>query len=132
MSTEDSTGALGPLLRCPMCGGSQGYSLSEGSTYRWWDVACMDCGRCIGECSSDRRTKLGGELPERWPSADEAWNEAAAYAEGLRAYASAEVARERERCAKVCDDVAEQAASYKLSESAATALMCARKVRSQP
>ena len=68
-----------------MCGEAKGYTLSEGSTYRWWDVSCAACGREIGECASDRRTHLGGILPDRWEAADEAWNDAAAHAESLRA-----------------------------------------------
>lgn len=67
-----------------MCGGPSGYSLAGGATYRWWSVQCKDCGRVVDECASDRRTQLGTALPERWPAADEAWNNAGAHAESLR------------------------------------------------
>jgi hypothetical protein len=72
------------LLPCPMCGNQDGYTLSDGSTYRWWNVNCKGCGRMIDECASDRRTSIGTPLPERCESADEAWNEAADYAGKLR------------------------------------------------
>jgi hypothetical protein len=77
------------LLPCPMCGGVKGYQLSEGSTYRWWNVTCADCGRTIDDCNSDRRMKFGEPLPEKWPDADYIWNEAGKYAEALRAQLSA-------------------------------------------
>jgi hypothetical protein len=67
-----------------MCGADKGYTLVEGSTFRWWRVACADCGRDVDECRSDNRTLLGGILPDRCDSADEAWNEAGAYAQKLR------------------------------------------------
>lgn len=73
-----------PLVACPLCGGGKGYSLRDGATYRWWNVQCNDCGRIVDECSSDRRTQLGTELPGRWPAADAAWNAAGAHAESLR------------------------------------------------
>jgi hypothetical protein len=72
------------LLPCPMCGNQDGYTLSEGSTYRWWNVNCKGCGRMIDECASDRRTSIGTPLPEHCEIADEAWNEAADYAGKLR------------------------------------------------
>lgn len=76
---------LGPrLVACPMCGADKGYTLSEGSTFRWWRVTCSDCGRDVDECRSDGRTRLGGILPDRCESADHAWNEAGAYAQKLR------------------------------------------------
>lgn len=68
-----------------MCGGKNGYSLREGATYRWWNVQCNDCGRIVDECHSDRRMKVGTALPDRWPAADQAWNEAGAYAARLAA-----------------------------------------------
>lgn len=79
-----SNNGLGLLAPCGMCGGADGYSLREGATYRWWNVQCNHCGRIVDECASDRRTQLGTELPERWPTADEAWNNAGAHAEALR------------------------------------------------
>ncbi len=76
---------LGPrLVACPMCGADKGYTLSEGSTYRWWRMNCADCGRDVDECRSDNRARLGGILPDRCESADHAWNEAGAYAQKLR------------------------------------------------
>jgi hypothetical protein len=75
---------LGPLVECPLCGADKGYRLSDGDTYRWWDVYCASCGGTVAECSSDRRTHLGTELPARWPAADEAWNSVGAYAHKLR------------------------------------------------
>lgn len=73
------------LLPCPMCGASKGYRLSEGSTYRWWWVLCVACGRTVDECCSDSRKSIGTPLPARWPNADATWNDAAAHAESLRA-----------------------------------------------
>jgi len=72
------------LLPCPLCGKNKGYSLSEGSTYRWWNMTCNGCGRIVDECSSDRRMTTGTPLPERCRNADEAWNDAGEYAESLR------------------------------------------------
>lgn len=73
------------LVPCPLCGADKGYTLSGGSTYRWWRVTCADCGREVDECRSDDRTRLGEILPDRCESADEVWNEAGAYADRLRA-----------------------------------------------
>ena len=94
MSAEDTSATdaagpalsegLGPLVPCPMCDSRSGYALKDGSTYRWWDVFCVHCGRTVGECASDRRTQLGTELPDRWPAADAVWNEAGAHANKLR------------------------------------------------
>jgi hypothetical protein len=90
MTTESTPGALGsndqlgPLVPCPLCDSRSGYALKDGSTYRWWDVFCVHCGRTVGECASDRRTQLGTELPDRWPAADAVWNEAGAHAQSLR------------------------------------------------
>ena len=75
---------LGQLVPCPLCGANKGYTLGEGSTYRWWRVSCADCGGDLGECRSDGRTHFGDTFPERWEGADEAWNEAGAYANRLR------------------------------------------------
>lgn len=76
---------VGPrLVACPMCGAGKGYSLSDGSTHRWWRVTCADCGRFVDECRSDDRMRLGGILPDRCESADRAWNEAGAYGDRLR------------------------------------------------
>lgn len=75
----------GLLVPCPLCGEDKGYTLHEGSTYRWWWVRCAACGSDLAECSSDRRTVMGQPLPERWPSADTAWNEQGRHAHQLRA-----------------------------------------------
>ena len=75
---------LGPLVPCPMCDSRSGYALKDGCTYRWWDVFCVNCGRTVDECASDRRTQLGTELPDRWPAADAVWNAAGAHADKLR------------------------------------------------
>jgi hypothetical protein len=79
---------LGPLLPCPLCGQSNGYTLHDGNTYRWWWVRCAACGSDLAECSSDRRTSMSQPLPLRWPSADEAWNEQGRHAESLRTSAA--------------------------------------------
>lgn len=78
------TDGLGPLVACPLCGADKGYTLAEGSTFRWWSVSCAECGGDVGECRSDMRKHLGGVLPDRCDSADEAWNDAGAYAQRLR------------------------------------------------
>ena len=72
--TEDATpGALGPLVACPLCGERKGYTLHEGTSYRWWRVCCGHCGADVAECRSDGGTTLGRPKPERWPAADHAW-----------------------------------------------------------
>jgi hypothetical protein len=81
---SELNGGLEPLVPCPMCGGKAGYYLSEGSTYRWWNVDCLDCARTIDECSSDRRMTVGSALPARWDSADYVWNDAGDYANKLQ------------------------------------------------
>lgn len=72
------------LLPCPFCGSEKSYHLTAGDTYRWWLVQCNNCGRVVDECSSDRRFDINTPLPDNWPAADEAWNEAAEHAENLR------------------------------------------------
>lgn len=113
---SESHDTLPALVACPMCGAAHGYTLSEGDTYRWWDVHCAACGRLVDTCGSDRRTVLGTYLPKRWPAADETWNAAGKHA----AQQAAEVQRlkehavilaataeevERERCAKLCEEI---------------------------
>lgn len=88
-------GTLPPLLPCPMCGSDKGYTLGTGPTYRWWNMNCNGCGRIVDECASDRRHHFDSKLPDRWPAADEAWNEAGAYA-------AAAVAMEREKWESLC------------------------------
>ena len=78
MITEEMTA----LVPCPLCGGSEGYSLREGVTYRWWDVCCSSCGDQISECRADRRVALA--TTSKHANADAAWNSAGDYAEGLR------------------------------------------------
>ena len=82
-----STAGLVPLPRlvaCPLCGADKGYTLRDGSTYRWWIVSCAGCGNDLGECHADRTLKIGAAKPERWEWADEHWNQVGAYAQGLR------------------------------------------------
>ena len=73
------------LKPCPLCGGTSGYVLHPGESHRWWSIDCAQCGRTIDDCRSDRRTNTDSQLPASWPAADEAWNEAAAYADKLLA-----------------------------------------------
>ena len=75
---------LGPLVGCPFCGASNGYTLGDGSTFRWWIVLCADCGADVAECRSVSSTKLDAPKPARWPAADEEWNAAGAHAHMLR------------------------------------------------
>lgn len=93
MSNDDSSAAdrgsglsegLGPLVACPLCGEAKGYTLHEGTSYRWWRVCCGHCGADVAECRSDGGTTLGRPKPERWPSADHGWNEAGKHAQELR------------------------------------------------
>ena len=72
------------LFACPLCGADKGYMLQGGSTYRWWEVCCKACGEAVTECRSDRNTSLDAPKPDRDIAADEAWNAAGQYAEGLR------------------------------------------------
>lgn len=65
-----------PLHPCPLCGTSEGYSLSEGETFRWWEVVCRGCGESITECRSDPNTPHRVGPPDRHPNADAAWQEA--------------------------------------------------------
>lgn len=82
--TTSSESLPTPLVACPLCGHDGDYLLTEGSTYRWWLVQCKHCGGTVSECGSDRRAGLGTTLPDRWPLADEAWNQAGAHAQSLR------------------------------------------------
>lgn len=72
------------LLPCPLCGAKSGYTLADGSTYRWWSVQCAECGQELSECRSNGSTRLDDLKPARRQQADEAWNEAGAHAESLR------------------------------------------------
>lgn len=67
------------LVRCPLCGASEGYYLIDGS--RWWKVACDACGQVIAEAPSTRDWK---PPPKQCDSADAAWNAAGAHAQSLR------------------------------------------------
>lgn len=75
---------VGPLLPCPFCGAREGYKLRNGSTYRWWIVACAACGDEIGECRSRGNRQAPADIG-RDEVADEHWNRLAARAESLRA-----------------------------------------------
>lgn len=72
------------LVLCPLCGAGQGYTLSEGSTPRWWIVSCAACGEDLGECRSDQAHRYGAKLPVRWAGADDHWNYVGAHAQRLR------------------------------------------------
>lgn len=78
------TEGLDPLVGCPFCGANSGYTLGDGSTFRWWTVLCAGCGAGVAECRSDNRTKLDAPKPDKWAAADAAWNEAGAHAHKLR------------------------------------------------
>jgi hypothetical protein len=75
---------VGRLLPCPFCGAEQGYKLRNGSTYRWWIVACASCGDEIGECRSRGNRQAPADI-DRDEVADEHWNRLAARADRLRA-----------------------------------------------
>jgi hypothetical protein len=90
------------LNPCPFCGSQGGYNLQDGDTYRWWHVMCADCGEQVATCSSDRRTHLGGMLPDRWKPADEAWNTAGQRAADLMA-----ALQEADRLMDHCDEESE-------------------------
>lgn len=102
-----SSEGLGPLVACPFCGASKGYTLRDGDTYRWWMVMCAGCGAGVAECRSDSSTKLDAPKPPRWPAADEEWNAAGAYADRLRRFlmAARDQFREygHEGSARACD-----------------------------
>ena len=117
------------LVLCPLCGENKGYTLAEGSTYRWWSVQCAGCGQEVTEARAD----YPAETTPRTTRADDGWNEAGAYAQGLRieiewlngqrrllqseneqlkarlAHSGVElqraVAEERERCATALDHI---------------------------
>lgn len=67
------------LNRCPLCGADSGYSLHEGSTSKYLAIHCRSCGEQVSECRSDYVDPPEG----REEKADEAWNEAGKYAQGL-------------------------------------------------
>ena len=79
-------GVNAALLPCPFCGGEDGYRVHEGSTFRWRNLLCADCGEMVAEA---RNTANPHEIPTdstpRYADGDEAWNVAGAYAQGLRA-----------------------------------------------
>ena len=71
------------LVRCPLCGANGGYTLEEGSTFRWWSVRCAGCGQEVSEARAALEpTPL--TPPERTAPADAAWNAAGAYANEMR------------------------------------------------
>jgi len=74
-----STDGLG-LVPCALCGEDKGYTLDEGSTYRWWSVKCAACGQEVAEA----RSNYPAETTPRTTRADDAWNDAGAHAAGLR------------------------------------------------
>jgi hypothetical protein len=84
VASNEGLGVAVHLVRCPLCGANDGYTLDEGSTFRWWSVCCTDCGQ---EVSEARASLVPTPLtpPARTALADAAWNAAGAYAERLRA-----------------------------------------------
>jgi len=72
------------LVACPLCGADAGYTLGDGSTYRWWTVACAACGGELGECSANRDLPVDAPKPIRWELADEHWMRCGAHAQRLR------------------------------------------------
>lgn len=72
------------LLPCPVCGRSDGYTLHDGSTYRWWMVRCVGCDAELGECRSNGSTRLDAPKPLRCKAADQVWQEAGKHAQSLR------------------------------------------------
>ena len=75
-----SSEGLGPLVPCPLCGANKGYSLAEGSTYRWWSLLCADCGQETAEA----RANYPAETTLRTLRADAEWNAAGKHAQELR------------------------------------------------
>ena len=69
------------LVACALCGEDNGYTLDEGSTWRWWSVKCAACGQEVAEA----RATYPAETDPRTDRADAAWQEAGAHAAGLRA-----------------------------------------------
>ena len=67
------------LTRCPLCGADSGYTLHEGSSSKWWAIHCPACGEQVSECRSGYVDPPEGRASD----ADEAWNEAGKYAQGL-------------------------------------------------
>ena len=94
-----------PLVRCGLCGADKGYTLDEGSTFRWWSVRCADCGQ---EVSEARAASGPAPLfpPTRTTPADEEWNRAGAYADRLRAAIERMAACESTYTARVIANVA--------------------------
>lgn len=72
-----------PLVPCPLCGAREGYHLEPSNICRWWNVFCGACGSLVTECRSGPEKTP----PDRCAAADAVWNEAGAYAEGLREHA---------------------------------------------
>ena len=72
------------LVPCPLCGGTDGYTVHEGCTFRWRNLHCAACGGMVAEA---RNTANPREIPTdstpRYSVGDDAWNAAGAYAYGL-------------------------------------------------
>ena len=80
MITEEMTA----LVPCPLCGGSKGYTLAKPHCdYKRFEVQCSVCGEPVTDCLAGNR-RFDDEPPSSSTKADAAWNEAGAYAEGLR------------------------------------------------
>lgn len=67
------------LHPCPLCGAEQGYMLRMGDNHCWFNVLCAGCHEIVAE---SRRS--GHSAEGRNPAADDAWNQAGAYAARLR------------------------------------------------
>lgn len=89
------------LVPCPLCGGEDGYALHSGSTYRWYYVHCVSCGEVVAECLAGEHRFDDQPPATRIENADEVWNQAGAYAEGLRV----EVKRLKEERASLVDAI---------------------------
>lgn len=81
---SDAARDFAGLVPCPLCGRSDGYTLHDGSTYRWWVVRCAGCEAEFGECRSNGSTRLDAPKPARWKAADQVWQEAGKHAQSLR------------------------------------------------
>lgn len=74
---------MSDLVHCPLCGADKGYTLADGSSYRWLSVRCDACGQEVSECPNVG-TPWNAPKPARNTAADAAWNEAGAYADRMR------------------------------------------------
>lgn len=83
------------LSPCALCGEENGFSLEEGSTYRWYKLCCASCGQAVDEIII-----LADPIA--------AWNKSGAHAEGLRS----EIARLNAMVAEMHDTQSALADTY--------------------